>query len=94
MPTTRKRHTITETAEIERALRPLRQWTHGRVDLGELVRLGAGVKLEQLQREEANARERAALRERFLERTRTGDGVDFERLREVHERGWAQSIDG
>lgn len=94
MPTTRKRHTITETEEIERALRPLRQWTQGRVDLGELVRLGAGVKLERLRREEAGARDRAERRERFLERTRTGDGVDFELLREVHDRGWAQPIDG
>jgi hypothetical protein len=87
MPTTRKRHTITETDEIERALRPVREWTAGRVDLGELVRLGARVKLERLERQEAGARRRAELRDRFLERTRTGEGVDFELLSEVHARG-------
>jgi hypothetical protein len=94
IPTSRKRHTITETDEVERALRPLRERMRGRIDFGELVRLGAGVKLERLDSEEADAQRRRELRERFLTRTRTGEGVDFERLREAHERGCAQAADG
>ena len=35
---------------------------------------------------------RAELRERFLARTRSGRGVDFEALAEVHERGWTHTV--
>jgi hypothetical protein len=35
---------------------------------------------------------RAELRNRFLVRTRSGRGVDFEALTEVHEHGWTHGV--
>lgn len=93
MPTTRKRHTITETDDVEQALAPLRaQGT--RVDIAELVIRGAHAKLADLREERDDDERRLALRESFLERTRTGEGLDFEALLEQHERGWTYDARG
>jgi hypothetical protein len=93
VPTTRKRHTITETDDVEQALAPLRA-EGARLDFAELVIRGAQSKLADLQVEREDDARRRALREQFLERTRTGQGIDFEALLGVHERGWIHSVDG
>jgi hypothetical protein len=80
VPTTRKRHTITETEAVERALAPLRAEGE-RVDFAELVIRGAEAKLSERDR-------RSALREQFLERTRSASGLDLDAALTVRERGW------
>ena len=87
MPTTRRRHSITETDAVERALEPLR--ARGvEVDFGELVTLGAAAKAEQLDAAVDDEQRRAELRARFLERTSTGAGIDVDALVEAREQGW------
>jgi site-specific recombinase XerC len=70
MPTTRPRHTITETPPVQEALDRLRaQMGSQKVDFGELVVLGAGEKERQLQRDSEAARE---AREWLANEIRTG----------------------
>lgn len=69
MPTTRPRHTITETPPVEKALDELRaQLGDERIDLGELVVLGARAKTHKLR--EAGL-EAVASRERLARMVRT-----------------------
>jgi hypothetical protein len=94
MPTSRKRHMITETDEVGAALERVRQADPSRtVNLAELVVLGAERKVDLIEREQGDDERRAELRERFLSRTRTGAGVDWEALQNVHDRGWAHAAD-
>ncbi len=61
MPTKHRRHAITETPQVKQALDPLRAELNGeRLDLAELVILGAEAKLSHLRtdREESRARVR------------------------------------
>jgi hypothetical protein len=86
---------ITETDEVGVALDRVRAVDpDGKVNLAELVILGAGAKVEQLERDRDDDARRATLRERFLERTRSGAGVDWDALADVHEHGWAHGSDG
>jgi hypothetical protein len=89
MPTSRKRHMVTETDEITAALERVRAVTDDKVNIGELVLLGAERKVELAEAERNDSGRRAALREQFLDRTRSGAGVDFEALLRVHDEGWA-----
>lgn len=85
---------VTETDEVGAALERVRQLDPGhRVNLAELVVLGAERKLELIERERGQDERRAALRERFLSRTRTGAGIDWQALQDVHDRGWAHTGD-
>lgn len=70
MPTTRPRHTITETPPVQEALDELRsQIGEGeRIDFGELVALGARVKARRLSADDAEAR---AARKRLADMIRT-----------------------
>lgn len=88
MPTKRRRHAITETPPVEEALSALREESgEERVELGELVILGAREKLERLRSERAGGGE--ALR-RLVERIRARDiPVDLEAADEVKRSGWA-----
>ena len=63
------------------------------MNLAELVVLGAERKLEQLQTSSEIEAHSLALRERFLERTRTGEGIDIDALLYVHEHGWGHRVD-
>jgi len=90
MPTTRKRHTITETPPVEEALAPLRA-SGISVDVSELVIKGAGVKLDEAREVQANDDRRRALRERFLDRTRRGAGIDLDVALKVREDAWIES---
>jgi hypothetical protein len=70
MPTTRPRHTITETPPIHEALDDLRSTLGSeRIDFGELVILGARAKTQELRRASATTRE---AREWLLQEVREG----------------------
>lgn len=89
MPTKRRRHAITETPDVQSALDELRDALGtDRVELGELVVLGAGVKLAALRQ---GADVDAALRRSLADRVRVGDsGVDIAAADEVRASGWAR----
>lgn len=90
MPTKRRRHAITETPPVQAALDELRgEMGSDRIPLGELVILGAGVKLEELR---SLRDDKAARRERLVERVRNREipGIDLEAAREVRTKGWAR----
>jgi hypothetical protein len=94
VPTTRKRHMVTETDEVGAALARVRAADpNGKVNLAELVVLGAERKLEQLQTSPEIEAHQLALRERFLERSRTGEGIDWEAAIYAHEHGWGDRGD-
>lgn len=88
MPTTRPRHTITETPPVQAALDDLRAKLGAgeRIDFAELVTLGAEVKVRRL-----SARDEEAIdaREEIAEWIRTGNGpkVDIEAADEVKRLG-------
>jgi hypothetical protein len=70
MPTTRPRHTITETPPVQEALDELRSKLPkgAKIDYSELLRLGAQVKASRLSAEDAAA---TAARKRLVEMIRT-----------------------
>lgn len=88
MPTTRPRHTITETPPVQAALDELRaRLGEGeRIDFAELVALGAEVKVRRLADESEETSR--ALKE-IAEWVRTGNGpkVDVEAADEVKRLG-------
>jgi hypothetical protein len=85
---------VTETDEVGAALDRVRHADpDGAVSLSELVVLGADRKVELLEQAQRDDQRRAELRERFLQRTRSGEGVDWDALAEVRERGWAHPAD-
>ena len=89
MPTTRKRHTITETAPVEEALDELRGLVGGQVNLAELVVIGARTKAAATLRTE-NA-EAAALRKQLAARILRRDiHVHLDAAEEVRRVGWAR----
>jgi hypothetical protein len=83
---------ITETDDVQAALDRLRALDpDGRVDFGELVVLGARAKTDKIERRRIDDEQRAALRERFIERTRSGDGIDWDAMSQVRESGWSHT---
>jgi hypothetical protein len=84
MPTTRPRHTITETPPVQEALDELRAklGKEETIDFAELVTLGARVKARRLDDGDAEAR---AARERLAEmiRTRSIPQIDVAAAEEV-----------
>ena len=88
MPTKHRRHAITETPDVQAALDELRgELGRSRVELGELVILGANQKLAELraQRDGTAARRRA-----LADRVRQRDlPVDVEAADAVRRSGWA-----
>ncbi len=85
---------ITETDDVGAALDRVRLADpRQKVNLAELVVLGAERKIELIEREHGDHQRRAELRERFLRRTRSGAGVDWDALLDVHDRGWAHTAD-
>jgi hypothetical protein len=89
MPTKRRRHAITETPPVEAALDELREALgEDRIELGELVVLGADAKLATLRAEREGG---AALRRRLANRVRSGAlPVSLEAAAEVRASGWAR----
>ena len=95
MPTTRPRHTITETPPVQEALDELRSKLEGeRIDYAELVVLGAKVKARRLSEDEEAA---DAARGRLAEMVRRGSfpfRVDVEAADEVKRLGLIADTDG
>ncbi len=93
MPTKRRRHTLTETDDIARALAISRSLDHaGAADsalLRELVVLGAETKALRAEQAVIDSRRRDQLRRRHLDRL--SDGVDSTALEEVRRAGWSRS---
>ncbi len=78
---------ITETPEIEIALEPLR--ARGvPVALPELVIKGAEMTLAEVQATAEDEGRRLAARERFLERTRSGAGLDLDIMLDPRRSAW------
>ena len=89
VPTKRRRHAITETPRVQAALDELREALGDeRVEMGELVILGAQEKLVRLRGERD---ETAALRRRLADRVRRRDvPADRAAADEVRRGGWAR----
>ena len=89
MPTRRRRHAITETPPVQAALDELREELGAdRVEMGELVILGAREKLARVRGKRADA---AALRRRLADRVRRRDiPTDRAAADEVRRAGWAR----
>jgi hypothetical protein len=92
VPTKRKRHAITETEPVEAALDELRELTGShRLDLGELVVIGANAKVAELTRANDDA---LAARKRLADRVRRREIlVDIEVADEVRQTGWARELE-
>ena len=89
VPTKRRRHAITETPAVRSALDELRQALgDDRVEMGELVILGAQEKLARVRAERDDT---AALRRRLADRIRRRDiPADRVAADEVRRAGWAR----
>lgn len=89
MPTNRRRHAITETPPVQAALDELRQELGtDRIELGELVLLGARVKLRSLQ---ATRDQQSKRRKRLAGRVRDRRvGADLAAADHVRTSGWAR----
>jgi hypothetical protein len=90
VPTKRRRHAITETPSVQAALDELRQELGtDSVELGELVVLGAAVKLEAIRAERnGNPVKRQRLAARVRSRAVLADVKAADEVRSV---GWARS---
>jgi hypothetical protein len=89
VPTKRRRHAITETPPVEAALDELRrEQGSDRLDLGELVVLGAAEKVARLR---TRRQQTQALRRRLADRVRSGTlPVDAAAAEEVRRSGWTR----
>jgi hypothetical protein len=89
VPTKRRRHAITETPHVQAALDELRhELGTDDVELGELVVLGAGVKLEGIR---SGRNDDVAKRRRLADRVRSrSTGGDVEAADAVRSLGWAR----
>jgi hypothetical protein len=90
MPTKHRRHAITETPPVQEALDELRQelGDAARIELSELVILGARQKVSQLR---ATRNDTTSRRRQLAERVRRRDiPVDRAAADEVRRAGWAR----
>ena len=89
MPTKHRRHAITETPPVRAALDALRaELGDARIELGELVILGAHEQVAQLRSQRDDT---AALRRHLADRIRRRDlPVDRAAADEVRRAGWAR----
>jgi hypothetical protein len=89
MPTKRRRHAITETPRVQSVLDELRrELGTDSVELGELVVLGASVKLDTIRSKRDGD---AAKRRRLADRVRSrAIEVDVAAADEVRSAGWAR----
>lgn len=72
---------------MREALEPLRR-SGLKVDLADLLVLGAAQRMLQLEAEQAEEERRRKLRLDLVKRLRTGEGLDVAAAYEVRETGW------
>ncbi|MBS1878460.1 MAG: hypothetical protein JST31_03000 [Actinobacteria bacterium] len=91
MPTTRRRHAITETPPVKEALDELRaELGSDKVPMGEIVVLGARDKLRQLRAEREG---RLLRRRRLTDRIRAREPLaDPLAAAEIRRQGWARPL--
>jgi len=91
MPTNRRRHAVTETPPVQAALDELRhELGTDKVELGELVILGAHAKLSDLR---VRRSDQDLLRKRLAERVRTRSvGADAGAATRVRSEGWSRTV--
>lgn len=89
VPTNRRRHAITETAPVQAALDELRrELGTDRVELGELVVLGAAAKVAAIRSERDTD---IRLRRRLADRVRSRSiPVDIDAADDVRRTGWTR----
>jgi hypothetical protein len=92
VPTTRRRHAITETPPVQEALDELRELLGtDRLPLGEILILGAQTRVSELrERQSDRARRLNRLADRIV--NREGFDVDLEAAEEVRRTGWAKPL--
>jgi hypothetical protein len=90
VPTKRRRHAITETPPVQAALDELRQeLDEDRLELGELLVLGAAAKLRAVRSDRDGITEKRA---RLAQRIRSRQlDADLEAADEVRRVGWTRS---
>lgn len=90
MPTSKPRHTITETGPVKRVLDLLRDAGEPITsqDVATLIVLGGETRLHELAEIRADEQERRELRERFLELS--CDEIDVPALHAAHDDGWSR----
>ncbi len=90
MPTSRRRHAVTETPPVQAALDELRaELGEDRVELAELVILGASEKVARLRAERDNS---TARRQSLANRIRRREVLaDRDAAEEVRRAGWART---
>lgn len=88
MPTTKPRHTITETGQVADALHRAR--AVGIEDIRELVILGAEAAVARATERRQQDDRRRQLRERLAARLERCGAVDREAAWEAREHGWAR----
>jgi hypothetical protein len=88
MPTTRRRHAITETPPVQEALDELRaELGSDKVPMGDLVVLGARAKLAELR---AERDDKLARRQRLADRIRNREPLGDPKAAEEAKRSWAR----
>lgn len=90
VPTTKPRHTITETGQVAQALGRAR--AVGVDDIRELVILGADAAVARAAERQGHDDRRRRLRERLSARLERSAAVDREAAREAREHGWAREL--
>lgn len=91
MPTSRRRHAVTETPPVQEALDELRaELGSDKVPMGELVILGAREKVRALRAERNDV---LARRRRLSDRIRSREPLaDLALAEEVRKHGWARPL--
>jgi galactokinase len=87
VPTTRKRHSVTETERVERALQPLRD-AGVPIDFTELVARGAESVADELAASVADDERRLVLRRAFVQRSASGTGYDVPAVGDARALAW------
>ena len=91
MPTTRRRHTITEVGEVEEALNRVRA-IEDEPDIRELVVLGADEAVRRAAEREHDEQRRARAKRDLIEFLRNGPSLDLKAAREVREHGFSRPL--
>lgn len=91
MPTSRRRHTITEVGLVDEAFSAVRA-LGVEPDAKDLVVRGARALLAELNQEQADQQRRVELRERLIRRTTSPDAVETAAAVWAHEGSWARNL--